>query len=169
MVLNLTKYQYVIIFIIRKDLNFMKKRIKMLSAIMAILTILCIVGSFSTFALIDYTEEWYMNGSLMYGYSKLVDSGITAGTYCANRSYEKRVKVSYDPYYPDGSEEPPSTDSGYIKNNSMIYSIPQIGSGTFGREVLAVHGTHWVKAATHMYWCSADCEDNTYILRDLLD
>lgn len=44
MALYLTKYQNVIIFIIRKDLKFMKKRIKMLSAIVVILTILCIVG-----------------------------------------------------------------------------------------------------------------------------
>lgn len=141
----------------------------MLSTIVAILTILCIFGSFSTFALIDYTDNWYMNGSLMYGYSKLVDSGITSGTCCANTSYEKRVKVKYELYYPDSSEYPNNVDSGYIDNNSMIYSIPQIGSGTFGREVLTVQGTHWVKAATHMYWCSADCEDDTFIHRDILD
>ena len=142
----------------------MKKRIGIFAFTLLCLVLLNIISVCSATAITDYTEEWYMNSSAMYGYSTLGAKKISSGTYCDNVNYQKRVEMRYRLYTSDGSIVSREVDNGYITNSSTNYAV-QKTEADFGEDFFEVTGVHWVKAATHMYWCSDDCDDNSYVIR----
>ncbi len=166
MVLNLTKYQYVIIFIIRKDLNFMKRRIRFTSLILALTILLSVVGCTSIFADDDdypRTESSYMNGYKMYGYSNLTAQDLSSSTYCENVSYQKRVCMIYYSFIDLLGERniQPGNDTGYALNGFDTLDILLSDDGC--RNFDGVFSDHYVKASAHMYWQASEFDDYTYL------
>lgn len=143
----------------------MKKRIKMLSAIMAVLTVLCIVGSFSTFAEIKYTEHYYLYDYRVYGSVVTSSASAMASAYSENIGYGKAVKLKY--YYLDGSIAKPvncGNANTFVTNGFDTYSV----SYDYESEktiVYGANGEHKVKATQYIIWSSHDCENDSYVGR----
>lgn len=166
MVLNLTKYQYVIVFYNQKGLKFMKKRIRILVLTLALVMLL---GTFSSFLVsaeepIDYPRSptRYMNGYAMYGYCTLNTGVAFSATYCENIAYSKRLQFSSRALHSNGIEKKDySADTGYVVNGFDTVSDASYGSAVW--TMIGVCGHHYVKASAHMYWSSHDCGESTHI------
>lgn len=137
----------------------------MLSAIMAILTILCIAGSFSAFAEINYTEHYYLHDYRVYGSVATSSGSAIASTYCENIGYGKAVKLKY--YYLDGSIAKPVNRGNadtFVTNGFEAYSVSyDYESGK--TIVYGAIGEHKVKATQYIIWSSHDCENDSYVGR----
>lgn len=144
----------------------MKKRLRILTVFMVVVMICSAISATSVVATKkgDYprSNDVYMNGYKMYGYSTLVPLYVSSATFCENLSYQKRVIMNYaytnlvgTPYAVYGG------DTGYVTYgfDTIDFTITADGTRTF----TGVLGYHYVKASAHMVWDAFEAEECTHL------
>ena len=139
----------------------MKKRIRFLTLALSLLIMLGSFSVSSVFADYSSTETYYMNGYAMRGQLLTYSDSADASTFCENLGYGKKVSIVFHCKLEDQDVYLTRGVNSYVVNGFDTFSYSADKPNNVDK-VRGAESKHWVKASTHMYWSSDDCEDNCY-------
>lgn len=136
---------------------------KKLISFILVLSVMIGTSCLSTFAALDYTDTYYINGYELNGNVLMVDTLSSATTYCEKINYKKATALQYHYYYNHVLYyiDRGSTDT-FVTNGFEGYSVDYSYSSTTEDYVGAI-GRHKVKASNFMIWSSHASEDDSHV------